>query len=733
MKTAFIGSSLCALAPVAAPSAGVPAAGVPSTAIQLVATQVAPLPVLSRAIDVGPASAERALTVAISMPFARPQEMEAFVDDVSNPRSPRWRQFIAPDEVGARFGIPQGQVDLIADYLRQNGFEVTLVSPSRLSVIANGTVARAEQAFHTTIREYTITPQDDVEPSRFVAPSTTLRLPADLAPSVIDVSGLDTYTRPRRMTTLTPPLARGLYNTVAMYNAGNTGAGRTVCVSNFDGFRASNWPLYINYFGLPVPAGGATSNIRVVPCSGGGAGAGFPGEEGDVDVQQELGMAPLAEILIYDSPPSGTAGDLVAVLSQEASDDQCDQISESYGWHLPASTADAAHNLHLSMSAEGITYVASSGDVGTSIDPFAYPDMDPEVLAVGGTIATVNNPTGARISEVGWPGSGGGWSTNSASFNVRPAWQVGNGVPAVNASNNHRLVPDVAFHSWDFGGAYLFFYNNALTGGADGTSFAAPLFAGCLCVIEQNVISQGGLPADANGHRRFGRIQDYLYSQNGNPAIWFDITSGSNGTLPSGQGTSSAHAGWDTVAGWGPMDCGAFAAVAACDTGGSCVSNPSTPFCFGDGFDPLVSTPCPCFAYGVMGHGCANTANVRGAQLTAVGTAAPDTIVLTNKGEPTSSLSVFLQGDANTSSGILFGDGVRCVAGTLKRLFTLNASGHIVSAPGPTDPSITAQSAMHGDTILPGMSRYYQVYYRDPNSTCTGLGFNVSNGMRIDW
>ena len=134
-----------------------------------------------------------------------------------------------------------------------------------------------------------------------------------------------------------------------------------------------------------------------------------------------------------------------------------------------------------------------------------------------------------------------------------------------------------------------------------------------------------------------------------------------------------------------------------------------------------------------MGHGCANTADPRGAQLTATGTASPDTIVLTSKGEIASSLSVFLQGNATASSGILFGDGVRCVAGTMKRLYTLHATGHIASAPGPSDPSITAQSASHGDTILPGTSRYYQVYYRDPSSTCTGLGFNVSNGMKIDW
>jgi subtilase family serine protease len=731
MKSELIQSSLLALLSAPVLGAAMPVEGGSASAAQVVATQVTPLEVLSRATDAGPASGERALTVAVSMPFARPAEAQAFVDDVSNPHSPNYRHFITPDEVGARFGIEQDQVNRIADYMRQNGFQVTLVSPTRLSVIANGTVAQAEQAFHTTIRAYTITPANEYEPSEFIAPSTTLRMPADIAPSILDVSGLDTYTRPRPLTTLTPILARELYNTQPMFAGGMQGQGRVTCVSNFDGFRLSNIPLYVSHFSLPVPPGGAGSNIVVVPCSGGGAGAGTPGAEGDLDIQQQLGMAPLATIRVYDSPPGGN---LIAVLSQENFDNQCDQVSESYGWQLTSSGINSAHNQHVAMSAEGITYMAASGDSGTSLDPFSYPDLEPEVLSVGGTVATVNTTTGARISEVGWGSGGGGWSTNASAVNVRPPWQVGNGVPAINGSNNHRLVPDVAFHSSSGSGAYQFYFNNALTGGFVGTSFAAPLFSGDLCIIEQQAIALGGLPADIHGHRRFGRIQDYIYSQNGNPTIWFDILSGNNGSLPAGQGASTAHAGWDTVCGWGPMNCQAFAMQAACDTGGCGGGGPGTPFCFGDGQDPLVTTACPCLNFGTTGHGCANAVNSNGALLTLTGTTTPDTIVLTSAGELNSSLSVFLQGNVNTNSGILFGDGVRCAAGSLKRLYTLNASGGTVAAPGPTDPPISVQSAALGDTILPGTSRYYQVYYRDPNlSFCTGLGFNVSNGMRIDW
>jgi hypothetical protein len=64
-------------------------------------------------------------------------------------------------------------------------------------------------------------------------------------------------------------------------------------------------------------------------------------------------------------------------------------------------------------------------------------------------------------------------------------------------------------------------------------------------------------------------------------------------------------------------------------------------------------------------------------------------------------------------------------------------SSGVCSAPGPGDPSITARSAAKGDPISPGMTRYYQVYYRDPSQVfCpapTGNTFNMSSAVQITW
>jgi hypothetical protein len=180
--------------------------------------------------------------------------------------------------------------------------------------------------------------------------------------------------------------------------------------------------------------------------------------------------------------------------------------------------------------------------------------------------------------------------------------------------------------------------------------------------------------------------------------------------------------------------------ITICQQGNGCINptlvedcSPATDLCYGDG----SQGSCPCTNNGAAGHGCANSATAAGALLTATGTANPDTVVLTSAGERPTSLSIFLQGNGALGVPVPFGDGLRCVGGTLKRLYVKNAVGGVVSAPAPGDPSITQRSAALGDPIAPGTSRHYQVYYRDPIlSFCPspqGDAFNATNGKSILW
>jgi hypothetical protein len=61
----------------------------------------------------------------------------------------------------------------------------------------------------------------------------------------------------------------------------------------------------------------------------------------------------------------------------------------------------------------------------------------------------------------------------------------------------------------------------------------------------------------------------------------------------------------------------------------------------------------------------------------------------------------------------------------------------VVVVPPAGALSISAQSALKGDTLFPGSMRSYQVYSRDANGAfCpapTGDGWNVSNAQRVIW
>jgi len=160
-----------------------------------------------------------------------------------------------------------------------------------------------------------------------------------------------------------------------------------------------------------------------------------------------------------------------------------------------------------------------------------------------------------------------------------------------------------------------------------------------------------------------------------------------------------------------------------------------TPFCFGDG----TGGSCPCQNSGQPGRGCQNSAGTGGSLLEPTGTPSlsGDTLHFTASGELPTSLSILLQGTTGLAGSLNYGDGLRCVGGSLKRLFASSASGGSVTVPAATAPAVSARSATLGDPISPGSIRSYQVYYRDANpGFCpapTGSTFNISRAIAVVW
>src|SRR6185369_11100235 len=116
---------------------------------------------------------------------------------------------------------------------------------------------------------------------------------------------------------------------------------------------------------------------------------------------------------------------------------------------------------------------------------------------------------------------------------------------------------------------------------------------------------------------------------------------------------------------------------------------------------------CPCAnAPSASGRGCNNSNGTGGAVLSAVGTASllVDTLTFSTSAEMPTAPSILMQGTQLVSSGAVFGQGIRCVGGTLSRMYVKTASAGSITAPLVTsgDAKVSSRSAALGDTIVAG-------------------------------
>jgi hypothetical protein len=166
-------------------------------------------------------------------------------------------------------------------------------------------------------------------------------------------------------------------------------------------------------------------------------------------------------------------------------------------------------------------------------------------------------------------------------------------------------------------------------------------------------------------------------------------------------------------------------------------TSPGTDMCL-PGASGVLACPCSNPPSGIGSRGCDNSSATGGAELSSAGAAslAGDTVVFTTSDERPTATSIVLQGNALISSGIAFGQGVRCAGGGLKRLYAKTASGGSITAPQTGDPSVSARSAALGDPIAAGSNRWYSVYYRDPIvlGGCPATNtFNITQTQQITW
>ena len=168
------------------------------------------------------------------------------------------------------------------------------------------------------------------------------------------------------------------------------------------------------------------------------------------------------------------------------------------------------------------------------------------------------------------------------------------------------------------------------------------------------------------------------------------------------------------------------------------------PVTFASLCDPGMSgvLQCPCQnPPSDRGRGCDNSARTGGAVLSVTGGAclSSDTITFVSTGETPNALSIVFQGTASSPRGAIYGQGVRCVGGTMRSLYLSAAQGdgtitipHVIAG----EQLVHDRSAAMGDLILAGTSRWYMVMYRDSiilGGCPAGSSFNVTQTRAVNW
>jgi plastocyanin len=154
---------------------------------------------------------------------------------------------------------------------------------------------------------------------------------------------------------------------------------------------------------------------------------------------------------------------------------------------------------------------------------------------------------------------------------------------------------------------------------------------------------------------------------------------------------------------------------------------PGTEFCAGNG----SGTACPCGNSTTLVAGCVNTSGLAGRlRATGMPSVSADTLRLFVSGMPEGGSVLFFQGttQVNGGAGAVFGDGLRCAGGTSIRLGFGTISFGFATYPQGGSPLVSVKGL-----VPAGATRTYQVFYRDPPSTCTGAAFNTSDGYSVNW
>jgi len=557
----------------------------------------------------------------VSLTFKRSPEQQKALEQLlaaqQDPHSPRYHEWLTPEQFADRFGLASSDVAHVKNWLESEGFVVGKVARSRMQISFTGSVARIESVFKTEIASFL------VNGKKHFANANELLIPAALEGVILGVRNLDDFhPKPRHKLPGSPNFTSSIsgnhflapedfatiYDVTALYSAGFDGMGEKIAVVGDSDITMSNIETFRAVAGLSK-----NDPSKVLVPNTGSATVPSADEqiEAYLDVEWSGAVAKNASIVyVYvGNNPNYSVWDAL----QYAIDNKLALvISTSFGYceqGLGHSNALAIQSWAQQANSQGQTIIAASGDAGaadcdgssvqTATQGFSVdvPASIPEVTGLGGSEFTgdpantgtsqywkgtndsvygsalsyipemVWNDTTESIANSGGLAAGGG---GASIYFSKPTWQTGTGVP----NDGRRDVPDMSLNASPFHDLYLICDGPDETGiqsctngfrnsqnyldVVGGTSAGAPTLAGILALVNQ-----------ATGSKGLGNVNPTLYSLVASAANAFhDITSGDNkvpctkGSIDCPNGGTigyNAGTGYDQASGLGSIDVYALA------------------------------------------------------------------------------------------------------------------------------------------------------------------------------
>jgi Predicted protease len=421
--------------------------------------------------DLGASNPGQTVNVTLVLGLHNQDALEKFIYSTVTRGSPSFHRFLTTAQFADRYGASAGEIAGVQAFLKQQGLTQVELLPNHLAIKVSGTIGQFNAAFHTSIHDYRAS-----DGSTFHQPNATPTVPAALAGTLVVASGLSSEARyhSHRVSAILPPqpgpsanaLAKGAapattctgnptatctvgeftvgdvanrYNINPLYKLGVNGKGSTVGIATLADFIPADAYAYWSAIGLSVKP----NRITQVHVDGGGPLSGPAGSgETSLDVEQSGGVAPWADIIVYDAP--NTDAGFFDVFNRAVSDNKVDSLSVSWGspeiFYFPQLNGGvdftdelrAFHQVFLEAAAQGISMFATSGDSGAydtvrslgglPTDPVPppltadAPGSDPFITTAGGTTVPFSysfsgGPTASLTRESVW-----GWDYIASYF-----------------------------------------------------------------------------------------------------------------------------------------------------------------------------------------------------------------------------------------------------------------------------------------------------------------------------